>query len=100
MQQWHACICRRTMDDASIHSSKRPAKPMSMCLVNKVPIWHEQRRCWCLNFNGRVKMESIRNFQLVSDNDPATIVMQASPSPYAAPVHQHGKIVSSWQQVP
>ena len=48
----------------------------STTLVNKAPHWNEQLRCWCLNFKGRVKLASVKNFQLVCENDLQTIVMQ------------------------
>ena len=37
-----------------------------LVLRNKAPRWHEQLQCWCLNFNGRVTVASVKNFQLVS----------------------------------
>ncbi len=49
-------------------------------LRNKPPHWNESLRCWCLNFRGRVKLASVKNFQLIASTDPTkTIVMQASP---------------------
>ncbi|KAK9282382.1 hypothetical protein L1049_005299 [Liquidambar formosana] len=56
-----------------------PSGPLSsqkdemMVLKNKAPRWHEQLQCWCLNFNGRVTVASVKNFQLVasSENGPA-----------------------------
>ncbi|XP_074339828.1 tubby-like F-box protein 3 isoform X2 [Apium graveolens] len=37
-----------------------------LILKNKSPRWHEQLQCWCLNFNGRVTVASVKNFQLVA----------------------------------
>ena len=37
-----------------------------LVLRNKAPRWHEQLECWCLNFNGRVTVASVKNFQLVA----------------------------------
>ncbi|KAJ0243814.1 Tubby-like F-box protein 11 [Hirschfeldia incana] len=37
-----------------------------LVLSNKTPRWHEQLRCWCLNFHGRVTVASVKNFQLVA----------------------------------
>ncbi|MBA0795738.1 hypothetical protein Gohar_006575 [Gossypium harknessii] len=37
-----------------------------LVLKNKAPRWHEQLQCWCLNFNGRVTVASVKNFQLVA----------------------------------
>ena len=49
-------------------------------LRNKPPHWNESLRCWCLNFRGRVKLASVKNFQLIASTDPSkTIVMQACP---------------------
>ncbi|XP_023640837.1 tubby-like F-box protein 3 isoform X2 [Capsella rubella] len=44
-----------------------------LVLKNKAPRWHEQLQCWCLNFNGRVTVASVKNFQLVAAplNGPA-----------------------------
>ncbi|CAK9178051.1 unnamed protein product [Ilex paraguariensis] len=40
-----------------------------LVLKNKSPRWHEQLQCWCLNFNGRVTVASVKNFQLVASLD-------------------------------
>ena len=48
-------------------------------LQNKAPHWNDTLRCWCLNFRGRVKLASVKNFQLIKADDPnKTIVMQVS----------------------
>lgn len=41
-----------------------------LVLRNKAPRWHEQLQCWCLNFNGRVTVASVKNFQLVAASEP------------------------------
>ncbi|KAL1808761.1 hypothetical protein ACET3Z_025751 [Daucus carota] len=41
-------------------------KDAHLILKNKSPRWHEQLQCWCLNFNGRVTVASVKNFQLVA----------------------------------
>lgn len=47
------------------------------CLKNKAPHWNEALRCWCLNFRGRVKLASVKNFQLVRSCDPdEKVIMQ------------------------
>ncbi|XP_076888585.1 tubby-like F-box protein 3 isoform X2 [Bidens hawaiensis] len=38
----------------------------ALVLKNKNPRWHQQLQCWCLNFNGRVTVASVKNFQLVA----------------------------------
>ncbi|KAG7570874.1 F-box-like domain superfamily [Arabidopsis thaliana x Arabidopsis arenosa] len=59
----------------SLSSGPASAAPKEGLLVlkNKAPRWHEQLQCWCLNFNGRVTVASVKNFQLVAapENGPA-----------------------------
>ncbi|ESQ39439.1 hypothetical protein EUTSA_v10001474mg [Eutrema salsugineum] len=60
----------------SIRSESLPStaqKEGLLVLKNKAPRWHEQLQCWCLNFNGRVTVASVKNFQLVAapENGPA-----------------------------
>ncbi|KAG2314413.1 hypothetical protein Bca4012_065088 [Brassica carinata] len=38
-----------------------------LVLKNKLPRWHEQLQCWCLNFKGRVTVASVKNFQLMAE---------------------------------
>ncbi|KAL2485828.1 Tubby-like F-box protein 3 [Abeliophyllum distichum] len=45
--------------------SLSPERDERLVLKNKTPRWHEQLQCWCLNFNGRVTVASVKNFQLV-----------------------------------
>jgi hypothetical protein len=51
------------------------APPTPTRLRNKAPHWNEALRCWCLNFRGRVKLASVKNFQLVRAGDPAARVV-------------------------
>jgi tubby and related proteins len=39
-----------------------------MVLKNRSPRWHEQLQFWCLNFQGRVTVASVKNFQLVASD--------------------------------
>lgn len=51
----------------NFHSGPLSApKEGMLVLKNKSPRWHEQLQCWCLNFNGRVTVASVKNFQLVA----------------------------------
>jgi len=45
-------------------------------LKNKEPKWHNTLNAYCLNFNGRVTEASVKNFQLVSTNDPDSVALQ------------------------
>ena len=91
----HACAAQPDGSTSSCCSRLHPAlKPgaaqaaggRGMTMVNKAPHWNEQLRCWCLNFKGRVKLASVKNFQLVSEDDAQTIVMQVCPRPLTPPV--------------
>ncbi|XP_053574441.1 tubby-related protein 3 isoform X2 [Bombina bombina] len=43
---------------------------------NKAPVWNDDTQSYVLNFHGRVTQASVKNFQLVHDNDPDYIIMQ------------------------
>ena len=45
-------------------------------LINKPPRWNDQVGAYVLNFNGRVTMASVKNFQLVADDDHDSILLQ------------------------
>ncbi|KAL5040177.1 hypothetical protein BDV3_002451 [Batrachochytrium dendrobatidis] len=45
-------------------------------LKNKPPRWNEQTQSHCLNFGGRVTQPSIKNMQLIAENDENHIVLQ------------------------
>ena len=40
-----------------------------VCLENRPPSWNEEVGAYVLNFNGRVSMASVKNFQLVEEAD-------------------------------
>ena len=50
------------------------ARP-ALSLVSRLPTWSADLRCWILNFRGRVRAPSTKNFQLVSADDPAGPVL-------------------------
>ena len=45
-------------------------------LESKQPTWDEHSRTYQLNFHGRVKMPSVKNFQLCDPKQPQRVVMQ------------------------
>ena len=45
-------------------------------LENKKPIWNDETQSFVLNFHGRVTMASVKNFQIVHQQDPNYIIMQ------------------------
>ena len=51
-------------------------------LINKPPRWNEQVGAYVLNFNGRVTMASVKNFQLVDPEEQNTVVLQVNTISY------------------
>ncbi|TPX63290.1 hypothetical protein SpCBS45565_g06711 [Spizellomyces sp. 'palustris'] len=47
-----------------------------LTLHNKAPQWNDETQSFVLNFNGRVTLASVKNFQIVHDNDLDYIIMQ------------------------
>ncbi|XP_013782879.2 tubby protein homolog [Limulus polyphemus] len=45
-------------------------------LHNKTPVWNDETQSYVLNFHGRVTQASVKNFQLVHDNDVDYNIMQ------------------------
>ena len=45
-------------------------------LINKAPKWNDQVGAYVLNFNGRVTQASVKNFQLINESDPETVILQ------------------------
>uniref|UniRef100_UPI00398EC13C tubby-related protein 3-like isoform X3 n=1 Tax=Pristiophorus japonicus TaxID=55135 RepID=UPI00398EC13C len=45
-------------------------------LHNKTPVWNDDTQSYVLNFYGRVTHASVKNFQIVHENDADYIVMQ------------------------
>ncbi|KAL0735565.1 hypothetical protein Bca4012_011775 [Brassica carinata] len=62
-----------------------------LVLSNKTPRWHEQLRCWCLNFHGRVTVASVKNFQLVA--------AEASSGSGSSPERQNERIILQFGKV-
>lgn len=48
----------------------------SVYLINKPPRWNDQVGAYVLNFQGRVTMASVKNFQLVDPDAQDTVVLQ------------------------
>ncbi|CAH2072419.1 unnamed protein product [Thlaspi arvense] len=67
----------RSQSRPLLRSGSSHLKEPPLVLSNKTPRWHEQLRCWCLNFHGRVTVASVKNFQLVAA--PASCGARLSP---------------------
>ncbi|PSS17463.1 Tubby-like F-box protein [Actinidia chinensis var. chinensis] len=77
-------------DDGDDGGKDRP-----LVLRNKVPRWHEQLQCWCLNFRGRVTVASVKNFQLIAASQPAA----GAPTPSQPAQSDHDKIILQFGKV-
>ncbi|XP_037466701.1 tubby-like F-box protein 12 [Triticum dicoccoides] len=64
------------------------AKERPLVLRNKVPRWHEQLQCWCLNFRGRVTVASVKNFQLTAAAPEVTAAAVPPSEPSQPPQQQ------------
>ena len=62
-------------DDMLTRMKDRNFRDLSY-LINKPPRWNEQVGAYVLNFNGRVTMASVKNFQLVDPEEQNAVVLQ------------------------
>ncbi|KAF9345247.1 hypothetical protein BGX26_003358 [Mortierella sp. AD094] len=69
---------RRPMHAKDTLISRMTDGDMSDLLVlrNKSPQWNDDTNSFVLNFGGRVSLASVKNFQIVHDNDLDYIIMQ------------------------
>ena len=91
---------------AAISRDEDGEKERPLVLRNKVPRWHEQLQCWCLNFRGRVTIASVKNFQLIAAPSqpppPATGAGAPAPAPapsQPAPAPEQDKIILQFGKV-
>jgi len=63
-------------DDEMINKCKEQDHTNLTYLINKPPRWNDQVGAYVLNFNGRVTMASVKNFQLVTPEDQETVILQ------------------------
>lgn len=64
-----------TNDDMLSRIKDRNFRDM-VYLINKPPRWNDQVGAYVLNFNGRVTMASVKNFQLVDPEEQNSVVLQ------------------------
>ncbi|XP_046279351.1 tubby-related protein 3 isoform X4 [Marmota monax] len=78
MNMNHERIPFRPRNDHESLLSKWQNKTMENLieLHNKAPVWNDDTQSYVLNFHGRVTQASVKNFQIVHENDPDYIVMQ------------------------
>mmetsp|Transcript_24095 Transcript_24095/g.78488 ORF Transcript_24095/g.78488 Transcript_24095/m.78488 type:complete len:387 (-) Transcript_24095:93-1253(-) len=68
----------RPMDDEEkmLSRFKEDDTQGMVVMRNKPPKWNEQMQAYCLNFNGRVTHASVKNFQLVSEDNKDHVILQ------------------------
>lgn len=49
-------------------------------LHNKAPVWNDDTQSYVLNFHGRVTQASVKNFQIVHDNDRKLLIWDGAPN--------------------
>ena len=49
---------------------------LQVVAYNKPPRWNDTVGAFVLNFNGRVTMASVKNFQLITHDDAEKVVLQ------------------------
>jgi len=69
------CKPRHTKETL-IERSKDPFDREMLVLYNKAPQWNEETQSFVLNFNHRVRIASVKNFQIVNNDDLDYIIMQ------------------------
>jgi len=69
-------------------------------LINKPPRWNEQVGAYVLNFNGRVTMASVKNFQLVDPDEQNAIVLQVNNVLYMTKMFTNWNCVACWSNEP
>lgn len=55
---------------------RRGRSPKIQSYVNNPPRWNDAMGAYVLNFSGRVTMASVKNFQLINEEDPEKVVLQ------------------------
>ncbi|XP_070543889.1 tubby-related protein 3-like isoform X2 [Ptychodera flava] len=66
----------RNEHESLVERWKKKAMENLLELHNKTPVWNDDTQSYVLNFHGRVTQASVKNFQIVHDNDVDYIVMQ------------------------
>lgn len=66
----------RGRDDAMLERVRRGDTFKLNHFINKPPRWNDSVGAYVLNFNGRVTMASVKNFQLIDPEDHGTVLLQ------------------------
>lgn len=66
----------RGKPDALLERVRRDDTGAFHHFINKPPRWNDQVGAYVLNFNGRVTMASVKNFQLIAPADHERVALQ------------------------
>jgi len=61
-------------DGTMVASFKQGNEDDMIVMKNKTPKWNDSLGAYCLNFNGRVTHASVKNFQLIADDEEHVIL--------------------------
>ncbi|XP_027033938.1 tubby protein isoform X1 [Tachysurus fulvidraco] len=76
MEHERVCIRPRNEHETLLARWQNKSTESVIELHNKTPVWNDDTQSYVLNFHGRVTQASVKNFQIIHDNDPDYIVMQ------------------------
>ncbi|XP_031687003.1 tubby protein homolog isoform X3 [Oncorhynchus kisutch] len=76
MDHVRVAICPRNDHESLLARWQNKSTESVIELHNKTPVWNDDTQSYVLNFHGRVTQASVKNFQIIHDNDPDYIVMQ------------------------
>eukprot|EP00834_Sanchytrium_tribonematis_P005053 NODE_283_length_10814_cov_0.705460.p6 type:complete len:273 gc:universal NODE_283_length_10814_cov_0.705460:8964-8146(-) len=62
--------------ESTLHDAYKSGSKDVVVLQNKTPLWNEETNSYVLNFNGRVTVASVKNFQITPDQDLDYIMLQ------------------------
>ena len=63
------CVCALQEQDSLLSKWQNHSLDNLIELHNKAPVWNDDTQSYVLNFHGRVTQASVKNFQIVHDND-------------------------------
>lgn len=68
------CICSEQEHESLLSKWQNKNLENLIELHNKAPVWNDDTQSYVLNFHGRVTQASVKNFQIVHDNDRKSLV--------------------------
>uniref|UniRef100_A0A673ZYI1 TUB bipartite transcription factor n=1 Tax=Salmo trutta TaxID=8032 RepID=A0A673ZYI1_SALTR len=69
MDHERVAICPRNDHESLLARWQNKSTESVIELHNKTPVWNDDTQSYVLNFHGRVTQASVKNFQIIHDND-------------------------------